>query len=192
MNDELRRSVFVSAGWYTGLLLIVTLLLGGTFVRLNSRRSEVASRRVALEDRRAALDEQRASSARLVRRRQRADVLRECSELAGSEAARIAELSALARASGVRLVSLRSLDVTDGRNDPDGATLVCTHELKGEGSYRQLAQFFDAIYAARGLASIDALAIERAPQGPSGPLRAALAVSWHAPSSDELERGSGS
>jgi hypothetical protein len=92
-----------------------------------------------------------------------------------SDSERIAELSRIAWKNGVALRSLRSTAQT---TSADGSVVSCAHQVSALGTYRQLAAFLDAIYAARGLAGIDQL--ELRPDGPPGSnlLLASLGVKW--------------
>ena len=63
----------------------------------------------------------------------------------------------------------------------DGHILSCAYRVRIVGRYDQLASFCDGIYAAHGLAAVDALEIEDEEAADACPLQASLQVTWYGP-----------
>ena len=181
MKAELRSEVLRNCFWYASLLTALALLIGGTLWSLGRRRSDIDALEGELSTRRAALrgagDTHHLPS--------HLDHAREASsswfEMVAKEPARLAELAATARASGVRIVSLRTADgpKTSEANASE-AVLQSSHELQGVGSYEQLGTFLDALQEADGVVSIETLEIRPDSDLPAGLLNASLLVSWYA------------
>lgn len=178
MTGGFRRALLRDLAWIVGLALVLGLLIGGSVIRLNGRKVRVASLQREIRTKRESLERHPASADHPESLRKAEAVWIEWQSMTASESGRIAELSALARAAGVTLVSLRS---SDQEETDEGAIVCCSHTLKGLGSYRQLARFFDGIYAAPGAAAIEDLEIEPEDEAPSNLLRASLRVTWYAP-----------
>ena len=178
MNAAVRRSLWINGVWIGGLAALVLTLVCGSTLRLHSARGMVRklSRSVAQEQdvvsRLPDVNERRALLAHTQ------ETLAQWSDLVGSEARRIAELSGAARAAGVTLVSLESFEPP---RRGDGEIVARSHTLVGLGDYRQVAHFLAGVYAARGLAGIEELKLESDPQGVPEMLRTTMTVVWRAP-----------
>lgn len=175
MSSNLRKPVLSSLGWCAACVLVVGALLGGALIRLNSRRARVAGQELEIVNKRDQLDRHDESLQGALHSLEEA--LLESAQLTASESRRIAELSGVARKTGVKLLAMRSIEAPENE---EGPTLRRTHEIMGQGTYRQIAEFLDGLYASRGMASVDKFKIERDDADPVHLLRASLAVAWHA------------
>ncbi|MEM7310239.1 MAG: hypothetical protein AAF682_26425 [Planctomycetota bacterium] len=172
------KSLLENASWSVGLAGLLALLLGGARMRLESLRVRGEALEASVRERQGALRSYSAPD----RQPPATDVeaaLDGWSEMTADEGLRVAELAAAAGEAGVALLSLRSVASDDAAGD---GLVIRSHELEGRGDQRQLADFLDRIYAARGLASIDRLVLHGAESGaPADQVRASLRVSWFAP-----------
>lgn len=173
-NERLAKSV----AWIAGLLTVVGLLVGGSVARLASAKRRVATLEQEIATKRASLWHQPLADEHAAGLQTLQAALLEWRGMTESESDRIAELSAVARDSGVTIRSLRS---EPGAEGGEGPCISRTHRLSGVGTYQQLARFLDGVYGARGMAAIDELVIEGEESGSPELLRASLAVTWRAP-----------
>lgn len=179
MTRSPQRDLVVNIAWLTGLVVVVVVLIGGSFVRVSLGKAQLASLQQEFLRKQDALKYHQASDEETVRQRSSKAALIECQRMIESESSRIDQISAAARAAGVNLVLLQSFDKDE---TADGLIDSCSHKLDGVGSYRQLADFFEGIYAARGMAAIDELKIEQEDDADPNRLLASLQVTWYAPS----------
>ena len=177
MKGRLRNDLLGNLGWFAGLALVLGLLIGGSLVWLNSGKARGASLSQEIEAKQEALRRHALSAADIASQQNMEALIVEWQGMIANESRRIAELSAAARKAGVSLVSLRSLD----RELTDDGLVSCSHRLKAVANYRQLALFFEGIYAASGMAAIDELEIEHQGDTSSDQLEASLLITWYAP-----------
>lgn len=178
MTSRPQRDLFGNIAWFAGSVLVVGALIGGSVVRVAFGEAQVASLQQEIREKQEALKHQLGSDEERASQQSAKAALLECQGMIESESSRIAEISAAARAAGVTLVSLRSFGKEETE---DGLIYSCSYELGGVGSYRQLARFFEGIYAARGMAAIDELEIEQEDVADPNRLLASLRVTWYAP-----------
>ena len=178
MMREVRSDLIGSLGWFAGLALVLGLLIGGSLGWLNSGKARAASLSREIEAKQMALRYHALDAADMASQRNMEAAIAEWQGMIANESRRIAELSAAASKAGVNLVSLRSLE----QELTDDGLVSCSHRLTAVGNYRQLAYFFEGIYAASGMAAIDELEVEHLVGTSADQLEATLKVTWYAPS----------
>ncbi len=178
MMGRARSDLFGNLGWFAGLALVLVLLIGGPLVWLSSGKARAASLNQEIELKQEALRRYALAAADRTSQQNMDAAIVEWQEMIANESRRIAELSAAANKAGVSLVSMRSLD----RELTEDGVVSCSHRLNAVASYRQLAQFFEGIYAMSGMAAIDELQVEHQAGTSQDQLEARLLVTWYAPS----------
>lgn len=184
MTGKVRSGLLGNFGWFAGLALVLGLLIGGSLAWLNSEKARTAALSQEIAAKQDALRRNALLAADMTGQRDKEAAIVEWQEMIADESLRIAELSAAASEAGVSLLSLRSLD----RELTDDGLVSCSHRLNAVANYRQLAHFFERIYAMDGMAAIDELDVEHRAGTQTDQLEASLLVTWYAPStSDDLE-----
>ena len=180
MNPDLKRVMVRNAAWIGAASVALCVLIGGSIWRLSQQRSSVHLLQAEIELKQVELARALPSGTRAPGLAAAQDTIEHWRSMTRTESLRIAELSRTARAAGVTILSLRSMNAA-GRDDRIQSH---SHAVRGTGSYRQLARFLDGIYASDGVVGIDQLEIRRDNDAPAAVLHASLLVTWHAP---ELE-----
>lgn len=188
MKPGVRQALWVNGLWIGGVLLVVLGLVGGSILSLHRARTTVAALSQDVLNQQlqvGLLPDVDVRNAELALASQTLDLW---SDLVGSEARRVSELSAAARAAGVTLMSLSGID--SRRHDTD-TVITSSHKLEALGNYQQLARFLTAVYGAKGMLSVrNVTLVPGAATGP-GVLRASMTVVWCAPGSDPVTGADG-
>lgn len=177
MRARVERDLLASFAWSAGLALAVGLLVGGSIAWLRGGRARVRALQAEIDQRERALRERPAAVQHAAGLGELEAALERWKSTAHGEAARPAELSAVARRSGVLLAGLETLGQTP-RADP---IVTCAYRVRLRGRYEELAAFLDGLYASRGLAGIDELEIDPAGEAELDVLQASLRLTWYAP-----------
>lgn len=178
MKVALRNMIVVNTLWIAGLLALLIVLVGGPIQRITAARDEVHQLQVGVLSQEAEIARYSASPEAVAQLMVLDQTLEDSQRLASSQSTRIAELSAAARAAGVTIVALESLEP---RRIDKSRVLTCTHRLVATGNYVQLSGFLLGIARSPGLSAVDDLELTPLYATPNSPLRAAFHVTWYAP-----------
>lgn len=197
MTEALRKSVLRNAAWFLGIILVVSLLVGGALLRLRSRNASAAQLQIDIQNTRQELILRAATETHSTALETAQATLLDWRDMLASGSRRVAALSSAARVAGVTIAGLRGVEPaaredSGASEDPaasEDIVAVRSHELEGVGDHRQLAAFFDGIYSMPGMAGIDELRIEPRDGADPGVLQASLRVSWYAPETADKEEG---
>ncbi|MFT5052031.1 MAG: hypothetical protein ACI8QZ_003462 [Chlamydiales bacterium] len=175
MKSQQTDRLGVQILWVMAPVLLIAVTVFVVVTLLDGKRGRVANLSRQVSEQYAALEAFR-NDRGSEKPSEPGEVVEECRLMVASEPLRVEELSLAARASGVSLISISSLD---SNSAPDATVVGRGHRVRGSGSYAQLAQFLDGVYMARGLAAVDNLVIEPA-EDPRDGLVASLEVTWFA------------